>query len=587
MNAQLPDPYQWTRLNNPNGERGLASRLAGRFMIRWKCYSWIRFSAASVLFAGLAACGGDGSPLPTYTVGGVVTGLTGTGLVLHDDTAGDLAVSGPGAFHFTAGFAAGATYAVTVKAEPSSPRQNCVVTNGSSDIGVANVTNVMVTCTNAYTIGYTVTGLQGSGLVLGVNCGYYICDFDLDVSKSGSGTIDVSEIGSSNLFPSGYKYRFSVETQPSSPEQRCVITDGSGTVATTDVTDVTIVCANVGRFAYAANAGDDTLSLYSIECSTGALIAAGPPVRTGTLPQALVASPDGMHLYVANERSDDISAYAISITNGALTPIAGSPFGAGANPQALAINVTPSGTYLYVANKGSNTLSAYAVDGGTGALTSLATPTYTTGAGPSAVSVSSDGKFVFVANNAGSNDISVFAVTSGTGALTPVVGSPFPAGGNPHSLVLTPTGPGESGANTYLYTANFDGTTSAVSGFVVDPSTGVLTALSGSPFPLAVSNYIATDRTGAYLYVTTGANVVGYRIDANTGLLTALPGFPVAAGANAYSISIDPSNQLMYVGVDGNASVSGYWLTGANGAITAISGSPFAAGSQPDSLIIL
>jgi 6-phosphogluconolactonase len=112
-----------------------------------------------------------------------------------------------------------------------------------------------------------------------------------------------------------------------------------------------------------------------------------------------------------------------------------------------------------------------------------------------------------------------------------------------------------------------------------------LTALSGSPFPLAVSHYMATDRKGAFLYVTTGASVVGYSIDAGTGLLAALPGFPVAAGTNAYSVEIDPSNLLFVVGNDGSANVSAYSLD-ESGGLTAAPGAPFAAGNRPDFLAI-
>ena len=64
-----------------------------------------------------------------------------------------------------------------------------------------------------------------------------------------------------------------------------------------------------------------------------------------------------------------------------------------------------------------------------------------------------------------------------------------------------------------LYTANFDGTSSTISGFSVDSDTGALTALAVTPFAVSVSNYIGTDLTGTYLYVTTGASVVGYSID--------------------------------------------------------------------------
>jgi 6-phosphogluconolactonase (cycloisomerase 2 family) len=95
---------------------------------------------------------------------------------------------------------------------------------------------------------------------------------------------------------------------------------------------------------------------------------------------------------------------------------------------------------------------------------------------------------------------------------------------------------------------------------------------------------MATDQTGTYLYVTSGANVVGYGIDATTGALRPLPGFPVAAGANAYSVSVDPTNQFLYVTNDGAANVSGFTLDASTGALTRMSGSPFPAGSHPEFL---
>ena len=111
---------------------------------------------------------------------------------------------------------------------------------------------------------------------------------------------------------------------------------------------------------------------------------------------------------------------------------------------------------------------------------------------------------------------------------------------------------------------------------------GIVAAQRLRHFPLPVSHYIATDQTGAYLYVTSGASVVGYGIDATTGALTALPGFPVAAGANAYSITIDPTNQFLYVANDGAANVTGFRLDASTGALTPMAGSPFPAGNHPE-----
>ena len=154
-------------------------------------------------------------------------------------------------------------------------------------------------------------------------------------------------------------------------------------------------------------------------------------------------------------------------------------------------------------------------------------------------------------------------------------GSPFPAGGNPLSLAVGAGG-------KFLYTANPDATNPSISGFSIDPTSGALSPLSGSPFPLPVSHYMATDQTGTYLYVTSGASIVGYAIDATTGALTALPGFPVAAGANAYSVSIDPTNQFLYVANDGAANVCGFTPRRLDRLSDPHDRLPFAAGNHPE-----
>jgi 6-phosphogluconolactonase (cycloisomerase 2 family) len=232
---------------------------------------------------------------------------------------------------------------------------------------------------------------------------------------------------------------------------------------------------------------------------------------------------------------------------------------------------------LYVANAGSDTVSAYNIDYSSGALTALPGSPFPAGKNPTSIAVDYFYGTVVVANHGGSNDISAFDSN-----LTPVPGSPFPAGGNPLSL-------GFGGGFNFLYSANPDPTNPSISGFSFDPATGTLSALSGSPFPLPVSHYMAIEQGGiqigsnpihGYLYVTTDASIVGYAQDWTTGALTALPGFPVAAGANAYSITI-LGNQFLYVANDGAANISGFALDFLTGALTPMAGSPFPAGGHP------
>jgi len=79
-----------------------------------------------------------------FTVGGTISGLTGTGLVLNYDRGGDIPFSGNGAFTFPGTIPSGTMYTVTVKTQPSG--QTCVVANGPGTVGSSNVTNIQVTC---------------------------------------------------------------------------------------------------------------------------------------------------------------------------------------------------------------------------------------------------------------------------------------------------------------------------------------------------------------------------------------------------------------------------------------------------------
>lgn len=81
----------------------------------------------------------------TYTIGGNVTGLTGSGLVLRNNGSDILSGLANGAFTFTAAINAGAPYSVSVSIHPAG--QTCFVQNGSGTAN-ANVSNVDVNCTS-------------------------------------------------------------------------------------------------------------------------------------------------------------------------------------------------------------------------------------------------------------------------------------------------------------------------------------------------------------------------------------------------------------------------------------------------------
>jgi hypothetical protein len=84
------------------------------------------------------------APPNYYRVAGNISGLTAQGLVLQDNGADDLPRTADGVFIFMTPLMNGATYAVTIKTQPTD--ETCTVKNGTGTIAGADVTNVMVSC---------------------------------------------------------------------------------------------------------------------------------------------------------------------------------------------------------------------------------------------------------------------------------------------------------------------------------------------------------------------------------------------------------------------------------------------------------
>ena len=101
-----------------------------------------------------------GYRVPLYTVGGSVSGLTGSGLVLQNNSGDDEAIATNGAFTFDTSLPAGSSYAVTVKTQPSSPTQTCTVSNGTGTVSGANVSDALITCA-APSCDYAITQPDG------------------------------------------------------------------------------------------------------------------------------------------------------------------------------------------------------------------------------------------------------------------------------------------------------------------------------------------------------------------------------------------------------------------------------------------
>ncbi len=108
--------------------------------------------------------GGLPAPLPSFTVGGTVSGLVGTGLVLQDLHFLPI-TPGNGSFTFPLPTQSGSQYAVTIVTQPTNPLQICTVTNGIGTVTNANITNVLVNCVTPPPSGGLDPGFGSNGKV--------------------------------------------------------------------------------------------------------------------------------------------------------------------------------------------------------------------------------------------------------------------------------------------------------------------------------------------------------------------------------------------------------------------------------------
>jgi len=199
------------------------------------------------LFAMLGVgCGSDPvTEQPTspgeYHLGGSVSGLVGKGLVidvaLADDLRSSVSIEADGAFTFKPMLEDGATYDVMIGAQPTDPKQTCTVSAGKGMISGGDVSSIAVSCVTdeepppgMHSVGGTVVGLKGSGLVL-QNLG----GDDLPVAADGAFTF-------AKTLEEGAAYDVSVAVQPQNPTQLCRVTNGGGMVSGADVSDVVVTC---------------------------------------------------------------------------------------------------------------------------------------------------------------------------------------------------------------------------------------------------------------------------------------------------------------------------------------------------------
>jgi 6-phosphogluconolactonase (cycloisomerase 2 family) len=347
------------------------------------------------------------------------------------------------------------------------------------------------------------------------------------------------------------------------------------------------------RFVYVGNwdPSAESISGFSADPATGLLTPlSGFPVKTHGQPLTLAAHPNNRFLYASNENIGQIDAYSIDPTTGGLTPLQGSPFSTGLGSFRLTMH--PSGRFLYLCTL-NNKVYGYTVDANTGVLKDVpGSPFQSQGRvgpdEPGAVITDPAGKFLFVANIR-SNTETVYSIDPTTGTLAFVPGSPFSTGNQPSIGTVDPNG-------RFFYISNLY--SNDISAYTIS-SNGALTAISGSPFPTGpypglhqgYPTTVAVDRNSKFAYAMNeiASTIAIYKIDPSTGALAPIAGspFPTGSVVGPYAFEFSPEGNFAYISFEQTGNLALYSINPTTGELTQIPGAIFPTGAQPISIAIV
>jgi 6-phosphogluconolactonase (cycloisomerase 2 family) len=280
----------------------------------------------------------------------------------------------------------------------------------------------------------------------------------------------------------------------------------------------------------------------------------------------LAADPGGQVLYagVAGTGGPNVFSFTVDRKTGALSKTGSQalpvswPAGLAAFEQNLYVIPDPSANAAQ--------MFAFSVDPINAALTPLSPHVGLPGV-PHSLAIAPSGSWLGVTfDGAAGGEVAWFLRSPNGGATGLQPGSPTSSGGtSADSITVTPDG-------KFVVVAG-GGTTSV---FSLDPSTGALSEVPGSPFAIGVG--VAIDPSGKFLFVADQSNnLLTYTID-STGSLTPA-GAPVPLAAEPESLAVDPADKFVFVGLLPRE-VAGFTLDSTTGALTPIPGSPFPLNSQ-------
>jgi 6-phosphogluconolactonase (cycloisomerase 2 family) len=235
------------------------------------------------------------------------------------------------------------------------------------------------------------------------------------------------------------------------------------------------------------------LYAYAIDPETGALAELGA-VATGRVPEMVALGPGGRWIYVPDlDTAGELHGFALD-DQGVPSPIAGSPWPA-PGPRPSWIEVHPNGRWAYVVAGSFPSRVYHYFISGDGALLPRATQSWSTQDGhSSAALIEAGGRYGFISPQT-PGGIPGFTIDEASGALSTTPGSKFGSDANvAEHAALDRT-------RSLLFVANSGNNT--LSGYSIDPDTGGLTDVVGSPVTIDGVWAVATSPSSDHVYVTT------------------------------------------------------------------------------------
>jgi 6-phosphogluconolactonase len=297
----------------------------------------------------------------------------------------------------------------------------------------------------------------------------------------------------------------------------------------------------------------------------------------------------GDYLYVANGNNTYLAGFGVSST-GTLSVLTDSPYNNGVAAQS--VTVTPANTFLYAGT--TNGIYGYSINSN-GSITVLNSGTAVAqDIVATAMQVDSTGGYLLaggIGTSIGAQAIGIYQIDATTGLLTALTGSPLAlyTGKGTTATIATPLGMVITPNNSYVYLSLGPlGVQVLTLGSGGALSTGttptILAPVSTSTSPADIG--LASAPNSAFLFV---AEInTGLRVFSigTAGALNEVSGSPYAVGTGPNGVLLDTTGSYVYVANKGSNNISGFLLTAASGKLTAIAGSPFSSGGQlPTALV--